>query len=290
MTSSFKERQIRARQWLARESPAESLLLFYLELLEIQEPIGRRAFAAGWADRVHLREDGGAGGGRVQPAFLPTAELLADFKGFITEIAPMATEVLAAIAGELERAGDDTAVELLEAFLGRRDLEHLAGALGCDAIALEFFPRAFLQPVVESAVAALGSEAPAPPSSAEADTERSCPRCGWPPQAAALQDEREVKGRRSLVCSLCGSWWTFPRITCAGCGATDADQLVYHVSDALPYIRIEECRSCRTYLKSIDLRKDGKAVPVVDDLASVELDLWSEEQGLRKIQRNLLGL
>ncbi len=43
-------------------------------------------------------------------------------------------------------------------------------------------------------------------------------------------------------------------------------------------------------MKSVDLRVDGLAVPVVDDLGSVELDLWAQQQGLEKLQRNLLGL
>ena len=48
--------------------------------------------------------------------------------------------------------------------------------------------------------------------------------------------------------------------------------------------------SCRSYLKAVDMRTDGLAVPVVDEIASVELDLWASQQGLEKIQRNLLGL
>ncbi|MCH7491120.1 MAG: hypothetical protein IID05_10550 [Gemmatimonadetes bacterium] len=40
----------------------------------------------------------------------------------------------------------------------------------------------------------------------------------------------------------------------------------------------------------MDLRKDGRAVPLVDDLATVELDVWCRERGLRKIQPNLLGM
>jgi formate dehydrogenase maturation protein FdhE len=32
------------------------------------------------------------------------------------------------------------------------------------------------------------------------------------------------------------------------------------------------------------------AVPVVDELASVPLDIWAEEQGYTKLQPNLLGM
>ena len=52
----------------------------------------------------------------------------------------------------------------------------------------------------------------------------------------------------------------------------------------------EECGSCRTYVKAIDLREVGLAVPVVDELASIDLDLWAVEQGLSKLHTNLLGM
>ena len=99
-----------------------------------------------------------------------------------------------------------------------------------------------------------------------------------------------MKGRRLLLCSLCSSEWVFPRSTCPSCGEARADRLQYHVTDFWPHIRIEECGSCHTYIKAIDLREDGRAVPVVDELASVELDLWVSDKGFEKLQRNLLGL
>jgi formate dehydrogenase maturation protein FdhE len=58
----------------------------------------------------------------------------------------------------------------------------------------------------------------------------------------------------------------------------------------MPHVRVEECRSCRRYPKSVDLRVRGLAVPVVDDLATVELELWAAEQGFEKIAANLLGM
>ena len=64
----------------------------------------------------------------------------------------------------------------------------------------------------------------------------------------------------------------------------------HHVSESWPHIRLEECGSCRTYIKGIDLRENGLAVPIADELASVELDLWAAEQGLSKLRTNLLGL
>jgi formate dehydrogenase maturation protein FdhE len=40
----------------------------------------------------------------------------------------------------------------------------------------------------------------------------------------------------------------------------------------------------------VNFAQVDKAVPLVDDIASVELDLWADVRGLRKIERNVLGL
>jgi formate dehydrogenase maturation protein FdhE len=38
------------------------------------------------------------------------------------------------------------------------------------------------------------------------------------------------------------------------------------------------------------MTKDGRAVPVVDDLAAVSLDLWTNEHGYHKLTINLAGI
>ena len=90
----------------------------------------------------------------------------------------------------------------------------------------------------------------------------------------------EIKGRRTLLCSLCLAEWTFPRTRCPACGEERAEKRPHHVSESWAHVRVEECGSCRTYVKAIDLREVGLAVPVVDELASIDLDLWAVEQGL----------
>jgi formate dehydrogenase maturation protein FdhE len=53
---------------------------------------------------------------------------------------------------------------------------------------------------------------------------------------------------------------------------------------------VECCDACHTYSKSIDLSKNGLADPLVDELASVPLDLWAQERGYAKLRPNLLGM
>ena len=41
---------------------------------------------------------------------------------------------------------------------------------------------------------------------------------------------------------------------------------------------------------AVDLRAQGDAFPLVDELAAVELDIRAQEQGLTKLRTNVLGL
>ena len=156
------------------------------------------------------------------------------------------------------------------------------------------FPRAFFQPIAEALVARalrdLHGAARDDDGAGGGDARAACPYCGAAPLAAVLRDEPAVRGRRTLLCSLCLHEWTFPRTRCPACGEERAEKRPHHVSEQWPHIRLEECGACRTYVKAIDLREAGLAVPVVDELASVELDLWAVEQGLSKPRTNLLGL
>ena len=97
-------------------------------------------------------------------------------------------------------------------------------------------------------------------------------------------------GKRSLICSLCATEWEFRRILCPACGEEAVDKLPVYTASEIDYVRVEACESCHTYIKSVDLTKNGLAVPVVDELASVPLNLWAEDHGYRKLQRNVLGI
>jgi formate dehydrogenase maturation protein FdhE len=43
-------------------------------------------------------------------------------------------------------------------------------------------------------------------------------------------------------------------------------------------------------MKSIDLTKNGRAVPVVDEIATISLNLWAEENNYQKFGQNLFGM
>jgi len=145
----------------------------------------------------------------------------------------------------------------------------------------KFFARALLQPFAES-LAARGHP----------DTESAvsnCPFCGAGPVAGILRGEGEG-AKRSLLCSLCATEWQYRRIICANCGEENKDHLPVYLADDLDYVRVDACDTCRVYIKSVDLTKNGHAVPVVEELATLTLTLWAEENGYAKIETNLLGM
>jgi FdhE protein len=57
-------------------------------------------------------------------------------------------------------------------------------------------------------------------------------------------------------------------------------------------VRIDACDTCRAYVKTFDLRESGgkDVVPLVDDVATLTLDVWAHEQGLRRSGVSLAGV
>ncbi len=72
-----------------------------------------------------------------------------------------------------------------------------------------------------------------------------------------------------MVCSFCLQEWEFRRILCPTRGEEAESKLPVYVAEQFPHIRVEACDTCKFYLRTIDLTKDGHAIPLVDDLAAI---------------------
>ncbi len=118
---------------------------------------------------------------------------------------------------------------------------------------------------------------------------RLCPRCRSKPVVGVLRPEGHG-AKRTLLCSLCSLEWQFPRIECPACGEQSAEGLSIYTAEQFEAVRVEACEKCRIYLTCVDLTRNGLAVPQVDELAMIPLDLWAREQGYVKLQSNFLGL
>ena len=116
-----------------------------------------------------------------------------------------------------------------------------------------------------------------------------CPHCSRKPHVGVLRQLGDG-AKRSLICSLCATEWDYRRIVCPACEEEDVNKLPVYVAEQFGHVRVEACDTCHHYIKTIDLTKDGRAVPVVDELAAIPLSLWASENGYKKVSPNLLGL
>jgi Protein involved in formate dehydrogenase formation len=169
--------------------------------------------------------------------------------------------------------------EIVEAWLDMTD--ELAAPIG-------FWCRVSFGPVFELAAAAV---LPVPAEWFG----RHCPVCGGPPQVSVITGEPgEFLGRspRHLVCARCAAWWSFPRATCPVCGEPDPHRVNGFTTRDSRAVRIEGCAACHTYVKSFDLREPGalNVVPLVDDMATLSLDLWAQAQGFHPASPSLAGM
>jgi len=144
-----------------------------------------------------------------------------------------------------------------------------------------FFARVLLQPYAEY-LASRGDLRAEPEA-------RICPFCSSWPVAGVLHSEGDG-AKRWLLCALCSTEWAFRRVLCWNCGEENKDKLPIYTAQEFGSVRVDACDTCRVYLKSVDLTKDGHAVPIVDEIAAVALDIWAEEHGYSKLETNLLGM
>jgi FdhE protein len=164
-----------------------------------------------------------------------------------------------------------------------------------------FFAKVCLQPYLELLaqlnIPLIDSQIDKRPESEQ--PHRLCPFCGRKPLLAILSDDPSISaplaggmesGGRFLMCGDCLTVWHFPRIACPNCPETDPQKLSYYVAEEYPNIRVDSCDTCKHYLKTFDLMKDRRLIPLVDELAAIPLDLWAVEQGYIKIQKNLASI
>src|SRR6185436_4138781 len=129
-----------------------------------------------------------------------------------------------------------------------------------------FLARAATSPVLE-ALSSLGLDL-----GSRTEDERRCPACGGLPQLAVFTNTGEalLTGQRRLVCSRCAAEWTYARMTCVSCRETGGARLPILADESrLPHLRIDACDVCHAYLVTVDLRKDPRAVPLVDEIVAL---------------------
>lgn len=258
----WKKRAARARELTSSVPSAGELLHFYAPVLDFQGRVYEAVARTAPEPQRSLR------------AQLDPGPLVALFPELLTAVETHGTLPLRECARELRRHGQTRWRELL--------LDYMGGQGQAQTARIEdFFARACVEPYAEHLALKFGVQAP--------QTTAVCPACAAKPMLAILRPEGEG-ARRSLVCSFCLLEWEFRRLVCASCGEDKELNLPVYVSEGLPYVRVESCDICHHYLLSVDLSKNGLAVPLVDVVAAAPLDLWAAEKGYTKIATHLLGI
>ncbi len=263
---------------------AREILDLYHALLDIQEP----AFANARADRPAASSLPGYVAERVLPAVadVTCARGPVSLSGLVSH-----------------RVRDANPAEIIRGWLAGEEQSPVD----------RYLARASTGPVLEALGQAAGAACAGPRD------RRHCPTCGGPPQVSysAPSAEALVTAPRYLVCARCSTGWPYLRMTCAACGEGESSHLTIYAEEGtaeaqatghvvrglgqapqegtgegprFPHMRIEACTTCSKYLLSVDLTRDPRAVPVVDDLAAVPLDLFAADRGFAKVMPNLMGV
>ena len=207
-----------------------------------------------------------------------------------------AARVLPAVVQATAAEGPAVLGEAVRNRLGAAGRSALAGWLEGDDLdpVDRYLARASLAPVLEALDGRAGAECA---DESDAGDGLLCPRCGGLAQLGCLASSGEslVSGPRSLLCARCSSTWSCSRSVCPACGETDEGRLLVYTEQwgdgtpVFPHLRIAGCSSCRRYLIEVDMARDARAVPEVDELAALPLDLYAADQGLTKTTPNLMG-
>ena len=266
MTSRKWDQRIqRAIELAAAHSFAAEGLRFYERIAGFQKSLYLGFAGNGAAKKVRL-----PGSLRDEFELFTLLPWFAPFLSFVQEIAP---PPLAQAAAALSAAGTARWEVVLDEFWkGDATLDPAEALLAW----------AFLQPYAEHL-----ADHTAPLDAY--GTPPLCPLCHGSPQVGVLRPLGEG-AKRSLICSLCATEWDYRRLVCPACGEENVEKLPVYTAEDLDHVRVEACDTCHSYIKTIDLTKNGRAVPVVDELAAIPLSLWAAEKGYTKVSLNLLGV
>jgi len=259
----WQRRIDRADELAKRHDSAAEILRFYAKVLSYQAELYRELQGAKWT----------ADPGPNPFASALTPEAARGFRRFLKAIEGSGPAKLAEAAAQVGAHGLDKHHELLAAFW-----EGDPSAQGTD----DFLRRAYLQPLAAHLRERSNTRWSGPPPYV-------CPHCGRKPSGGVLRPLGEG-AQRSLICSFCLGEWEFRRLVCAACGQENPDKLAVYAAEELQHVRVEACESCKSYIKTVDLTKSGLGEPVVDELASVALDLWAQGRGYAKLQVNLMQM
>ena len=157
----------------------------------------------------------------------------------------------------------------------REGMKEMASAAGADPEAFHAVGALVAIPFLQACNRALAR------SIAVSWTEGYCPLCGaWP----AFAEVRGIERSRYFRCGRCGAEWQAHCLFCPYCSMTDYKELASLVPEQNGAKSvIDACNRCLGYVKAFTkLQGSPPAKVMVDDLATVDLDIAALEQGYRR--------
>jgi FdhE protein len=151
-------------------------------------------------------------------------------------------------------------------------IRHVAMTHAADPEALQAVVALLPVPFLLACNRRLGTTVPA------SWTDGYCPICGsWP----AFAEIRGIERRRCFRCARCGADWFARALVCPFCETTNHNELAtLKPGNGDTQAMIDACNSCHGYVKAFTrLQGCAPSAVMIDDLASVELDMAALEQG-----------
>ncbi len=286
----FADRAIRFDHFAARGDAQQPFFAFMGDLSRAQQAAASTFVPAGLPDQAAL-DTRHAHRMPVLPAGLSGGD-------------PRWVDALRAVLAASVRAVPDDRLPAAAAVARRNlqvtaddEIDRIGGALlafDYESVPADVVPwlAAGLQVYWVTAIAALGRDAVRP-----LDIGSVCPCCGSLPVASLRRIGGMQQGLRYLVCSLCATQWHMVRIKCSHCESTagigyltlstDPDSEAGKAAAMREVVKAEVCDECSSYLKLVSLEADHHADPVADDLATLALDLLTDDRGYARVGPNL---
>jgi FdhE protein len=162
-------------------------------------------------------------------------------------------------------------------------IERVATAAGAEPNAVDVVAQLASVPLLQACAKRLGGRVPP-------DWMKGyCPICGaWP----TLAELRGLERNRRLRCGRCSSDWPLPVLRCPFCDELHHKSLGSLLPEGEAQTRrVDVCNTCKGYLKTFTtIRPMSLRSLLMDDLASVELDLAAQERGYTRPARTAYPL
>ena len=197
-----------------------------------------------------------------------------------TRLCQIAKEANPHMAEQVEKINGAIAhkrIDLKKLLMGgvkEQKIEKVADKFGLDIKVFSFLIQSSIKPSIEAGMEQLHSEL-----DPETWLKGYCPMCGSLPFLSLLKEE---EGKRYLLCSYCGYQWRIDRLFCPFCNNKDQESLHYLFAEGEEAYRIDLCDQCRQYIKTIDYRNLEESDPVLEDLATLHLDLLASQKGYKR--------